>query len=622
MKISFKKVHIENFLSFGNADFEIDNLGYVLVSGRNTNITDSATSNGSGKSALFDSILWCLTGETIRGSKDVVNLFGSDGSLVELTFRLDRDEFVVTRTKNHSKYKSNLFVYRNGENVSGKGIRDTEVILKDYLGDLTPSTISSVIILGQGLPQRFTNNTPSARKEILEKLSKSDFMIEDLKNRVNSRRVEVSSQKRAAEDNLLANETTLKLKKQELSKLEQNVISEDDIKSLEESISKLTSDVKEFSIERDIILNDIVSKELEYDSLHEITDKLSKTYYDQIRKIDSEYQNHSMSFLQEQTSLNQEYRNLSLEISKIDNMRDTCPTCGQKLVNFVRPDKTPYIESQMQISAKLNSLKEKILFLENTRNKEKEEAKTAYDSDSKSVLQKQAELKEYIKSKGELERSFADKIKQAEIQINSNEINLKNLKNALATRENDIKNLSTEIEKIEETLLYIHNDIDELNERASIISNMETILKRDFRGVLLESVIEYIDSKMKEYSEVVFGNRNILFQLDGNSISITFNGKEYENLSGGEKQKVDLIIQFAIRSMLVMQTGFNCNIIVLDEIFDNLDAIGSEKVLDLISAKLNDVENIFIVTHHSSIPIPYDKEVTIQKGDDNLSVIL
>ena len=303
-------------------------------------------------------------------------------------------------------------------------------------------------------------------------------------------------------------------------------------------------------------------------------------------------------------------------------MRDTCPTCGQKLVNFVRPDKTPYIESQMQISAKLNSLKEKILFLENTRNKEKEEAKTAYDSDSKSVLQKQAELKEYIKSKGELERSFADKIKQAEIQINSNEINLKNLKNALATRENDIKNLSTEIEKIEETLLYIHNDIDELNERASIISNMETILKRDFRGVLLESVIEYIDSKMKEYSEVVFGNRNILFQLDGNSISITFNGKEYENLSGGEKQKVDLIIQFAIRSMLVMQTGFNCNIIVLDEIFDNLDAIGSEKVLDLISAKLNDVENIFIVTHHSSIPIPYDKEVTIQKGDDNLSVIL
>lgn len=74
--------------------------------------------------------------------------------------------------------------------------------------------------------------------------------------------------------------------------------------------------------------------------------------------------------------------------------------------------------------------------------------------------------------------------------------------------------------------------------------------------------------------------------------------------------------------MLSAQTNFRCNILVLDEIFDNLDSTGSEKVLDLISAKLNDVENIFIITHHASIPVPYDKEIIVQKGDDNLSVIL
>ena len=170
--------------------------------------------------------------------------------------------------------------------------------------------------------------------------------------------------------------------------------------------------------------------------------------------------------------------------------------------------------------------------------------------------------------------------------------------------------------------MYINNEIDEISDRLSIVNNMETLLKRDFRGILLESVIKYIDSKVKEFAEVVFDNRNVSFMIDGNAISIKLNDKEYENLSGGEKQKVDLIIQFAIRSMLVMQTGFSCNMLVLDEIFDNLDSTGSERVLDLISAKLDDVENIFIVTHHSSIPIPYDKEVIIQKGDDNLSVIV
>ena len=48
------------------------------------------------------------------------------------------------------------------------------------------------MILGQGMPNKFTNNTPSGRKELLEKLSKSDFMIEDIKNKLSARKNELS----------------------------------------------------------------------------------------------------------------------------------------------------------------------------------------------------------------------------------------------------------------------------------------------------------------------------------------------------------------------------------------------------------------------------------------------
>ena len=41
-------------------------------------------------------------------------------------------------------------------------------ILQEELPDLTSTLLTSVIIFGQGLPQRFSNNTPSGRKEILE----------------------------------------------------------------------------------------------------------------------------------------------------------------------------------------------------------------------------------------------------------------------------------------------------------------------------------------------------------------------------------------------------------------------------------------------------------------------
>ena len=82
-------------------------------------------------------------------------------------------------------------IIRNGEDVSGKGIRDSEKLLSEYLPDLTSSFLGSVIILGQGLPQRFSNNTPSGRKDVLEKLSKSDFMIEDLKQKVSDRKTQI-----------------------------------------------------------------------------------------------------------------------------------------------------------------------------------------------------------------------------------------------------------------------------------------------------------------------------------------------------------------------------------------------------------------------------------------------
>ena len=129
MKLKFTKVHIENFMSLGEVDIELDNLGYTLVSGVNNAVQDMAKSNGSGKSSIFDAIMWCLTGDTIRGNKDVVNLYGDDGAVVSLHFSVDGKNYTVIRSKNSSIWKTNLKIYVNEEDVSGKGIRDSEKLL-------------------------------------------------------------------------------------------------------------------------------------------------------------------------------------------------------------------------------------------------------------------------------------------------------------------------------------------------------------------------------------------------------------------------------------------------------------------------------------------------------------
>ena len=67
-------------MSFGKAEISLTNCGYTLVSGINQSFEDMAKSNGSGKSSIWEAVSWVLTGETIRGTKDVVNKFAEGGS--------------------------------------------------------------------------------------------------------------------------------------------------------------------------------------------------------------------------------------------------------------------------------------------------------------------------------------------------------------------------------------------------------------------------------------------------------------------------------------------------------------------------------------------------------------
>ena len=85
---------------------------------------------------------------------------------------------------------------------------------------------------------------------------------------------------------------------------------------------------------------------------------------------------------------------------------------------------------------------------------------------------------------------------------------------------------------------------------------------------------------------------------------------------------MDLIIQFSLRDMLCKYLDFSCNILVLDEITDNLDLVGCDRIIDMITTKLVDIESVYIISHRSSdLSIPYDSELTVVKNEQGISSI-
>lgn len=623
MRLIFKSLDIENFMSIGKVhiDFTVQK-GYNIVSGINKCMEDNAKSNGSGKSSLWEAISWVLTGTTVRGSKDIVNINADDGAVVSIVFESDNHEYSLQRSKDHSKLKTNLKIIVDGKDESGKGIRDSEQILKKRLPDLTSSLIGSVIILGQGLPQRFTNNTPSGRKEVLETLAQSDFMITDLKNRLSSRKDELSKKLRGYEDSILRLTSENNILKVGIDD------SNAKIANLPE-IDGLFNKIKTLNESKGNISNLLSDKQGELQTIRDSLETVDKNYKALVEKKSSEINAVTASYISESYKYNEDYTALEVEVSilkdkirQIDSIKDVCPTCGQKIPNVNKPDSSALKEKLSEKSTEMMSAKKALDDLKKDIDSKAYKIEEKYSIDMRQLLDEQSDLKLSL-SKVEVNiNEYSNKINSLDKEIITCQNLIDNRDKQMAFLKSIVSDNTAKIKENEEKILYISVQKEETDHRLAVVNKMYSYATRDFRGYLLSNVINYINIKAKEYCEDVFNTELIDFTLSGNNIIISYNKRDYENLSGGERQKIDLIIQLAIRDMLCKFLNFSSNIIVLDELFDNLDSVGCQKVLDLISNKLTEVENIYIVTHHSDISIPYDNEILIEKGVNGISRII
>lgn len=623
MNILFKSVELCNFLSFGHAEVALSDRGYVLVKGVNNNASDNARSNGAGKTTIFNAICWALTGQTLYGMKsNIVNINADDGCYVKLEFVCDNAHYLLIRSKDHSEYKTDLKIYVDEKDVSGKGIRDSEKLLQQYLPDITPQLLGSVILLGQGLPQRFTNNTPSGRKEVLEKLSKSDFMIEDLKEKLSARKTRLSDDIRDVEDSLLQLTTQKGAKEGFVSSLQSQLKDKTSLEELKTTLSETLTHISDLEVEISTLASNKTSVSSKLDEIVVKSTAEKEKYQNELQSIQSKFDVQKSSLKDKIYPLDADINSKQRELSRLENIKDVCPTCGQHIPGAHKPDTTALrteIESQ---TAQVSFLKSQLADLQ------------AEETTQKSLLAQQ----------------FETVNTQIQLDMNTNRVELTNATNELNSKQREfeqltshrssleaqivvfeqkqkeladnISKLTLEIEEINKKILYYNIKKEELVSRLSYVTKMLTIATRDFRGYLLSNIIEYIDACAKSYSKQIFDNDKILFTLSGNNLDISYDGKLYESLSTGEKQKIDIIIQLSLRDMLCRYMNFRCNILALDEVFDGLDSLGCEKVVTLIN-NITDISSIFIITHHTNdIELSYDYELTVVKNSSGISEII
>lgn len=547
--IKFKTVRFKNFGSFGNifTELQLNKNATTLICGN----------NGSGKSfAFLDSITFGLFGKPFRkiNIPQIVNSINNKQCLVEIEFSKGTDEYLVRRGLNpkiFEIFKNTILLNQDAKSI------DYQDILEDQILKMNYKTFTQVVILGSSSFVPFMQLNAADRRSVIENILDINIFTSMnvlLKGRIlqfketirelNSR-IETEKQKIIIQQGFI---DTLQKK------------STEDIKLAKDKVAQLNLEIVQLDTEISVLESDINLLEIK------IVDKAA---------ITSSIQNHNTL----KTKIDSKLRTLVKDVTFFTN-NVTCPSCSQ------------------QIS---QELKEKEL----QKSSIKQEEYEAAIADLTSNIEK---FNSRIEDINTILKDIQDK-KMVSLQKRTSKENTKKYL-IEATKEIEKANYSTEQINIElgkkyqqvTTLSELESQKEEYRDEVLYFEYANELLKDN--GVK-SKIINYYLPHINKYINQFLSSMDFFAQF---TLDEDFNEKiksrhrdefSYTNFSEGEKLRIDLALLLAWREIARAKNSVNCNLLILDEVFDSsLDSVGMDELMKLLTS-VGDKSNIFVISHKS-----------------------
>jgi DNA repair exonuclease SbcCD ATPase subunit len=547
--IKFKSVELKNFGSYeyGYMDFKP---GKTLVS----------AGNGSGKSTVFEALSWVIYGKSNRITDVSRNSRGECS--VKVRFRIDMNEYFITRYYNHSVNKNKVELICNGEDISCRLTKDTDnQIMK--LGFPSYDIFISTVTILQGLPVNISKMTPVSRKVNIEEMF--GLMVwDDVKKKFKDK----SKTTKIEYDNAFK---IFSEKKDEVMRLNTEIETEQKIKT--EQSSSLKEDYKKLK--------------LEYLDFKKEVEKLtpSKEELDFLAADEGEVR--LISDLQIKREV--EAKDIKNSLAK-----ETCHFCGYELTK-----------------EKITELNNKLTFLRNNYRS----AKERLTSLNEMIIEQKNKQSIYEDKARDLKNLENNLLSMKERLINSQEINLIEKKNKLSILMQELKYTKEDYDFFDKKIKnYAY--IDELLQpsskfRTSLLSRYISYINQILEEILpmvfpdIDSVEMFIDKK----------GSGLELKASRHGLDI-----EISSLSGGEARRVDVLIILALQYLKVKTSNSFTDLYSFDEIFDALDMKGVESILSCLDGLYGEDSSVYVISHREELKSMFESIVQIKK-ENGVSVI-
>ena len=560
--ITFKTIKWSNFLSTGQHFTEID------FTKNKTNLIIGT--NGAGKSTILDALCFSLFGRSFRkiNKPQLINTVNEKDCVVEVEFLIGTSEWKVIRG-----IKPNIFeIYCNDKVIDQvSAANDQQKWLEQTVLKMNYKSFTQIVILGSSAFVPFMQLPTSHRREVIEDLL--DIKIFSSMNTVIKEKI------RKIRDEV----KTLELKKESLFdkvEMQKNFIEElenrgnANINANKEKIANLDSEVVDCIKENTLIEEDVLKNIKKQEEVAGASDKLKK-----------------LGTLKGKIS--QKVSTITVE-HKFFNENTVCPTCTQE------------IDEEFRIN-KINDAQNKAKDLQ-----------SGYKELEVAIKEEEDREHQFITLSKEITK-LTHEVSRNNTKISGCQRQIRDLENEIQKLTNQLKNRNSEHEKLESFQESLHNTYDELAIKKDSINYYDFsygLLKDGgVKSKIIKKYLPLINQQVNRYLQMMDFYINFTLDEEFNETvqSPIHEDFSYASFSEGEKQRIDLALLFTWREVARMKNSVNCNLMILDEIFDSsLDSSGTEEFLKIIQFVVKDA-NIFVISHKAGLEDRFESVIRFEK---------
>lgn len=559
--LTFTTMNVVGFCSIENLHIPLNPSCTILIK----------APNGKGKSTILSALVWAIYGKNLKGVSEVttwekVRPKDYQGVMVEVFFQKGEHIYKIIRCQkcnivleDGAKGKDRLILMKDNEVVNVKGKNKLQDAINAELG-LSYTLFMNSIMFGQDI-KRLIQESNSDKKKIFEEVFDLEFLniakgiaMQDKNNLL-------------AQANEVEHQSAL-LKKE----LEANKEAYFDLRDREKGFKeKIKSERRELKKDREDLTKQLIKKQ------QQLKDEVEKSLKVKIKKH-TDY--------------------VDVLKSKIKYNRIVS---GVSLPDFVKKLKIQLDKGHYKRAKESVDIIYKAIINSDKLQEEYEDALGRLDelrTTNEKYKRLQKECDDIASDIADIDEEL-EKLKQEKLKVMSPKYKEK------------LKEIRKTLRKVDEDY---HNKELELENYNWLIN--DPLGNNGIKAYLFDSSLDMLNRTLDKYSQVL-GFR-IEFNIDLGTARKEFftlierDGQiiDYDELSGGEKQLVNVAMAFAMNESLTMSKGIN--LAFLDEVFESLSSDNVEVVTSLIRHTFAD-KTLFLITHLDSLPLSNTKILQVEK---------